>query len=54
MKVKFLKAARVNKGEYKKGDTINVSPSICDRLVGDGTAEIVKTKSNSKNESESK
>lgn len=54
MKVKFLKAARVNKGEYKKGDTINVSPSICKRLVDNGEAEIVETKSKSKNESESK
>lgn len=44
MKVRFLKKAKVNTKWYEKGDTLNVSQSILDRLIENKEAELVKAK----------
>ena len=45
MKVEFIKADKVNRVTYSKGDTLNVSASIRNKLVKDNkTAKDVKVK----------
>ncbi len=43
-KVKLLKNARINTKGFKKGDELNVSNSIFEKLTKAGEAEEIKSK----------
>ena len=44
MKIEFTKEAIVNRATFKKGDTLNVSTSIYNRLINEGAAKLFKEK----------
>ncbi len=50
MKIVFLKQSKVNRAEYKKGDTLNVSSSLRTALVDKGDAKDFKEKKPKKEE----
>ena len=50
MKIEFLKETMVNRGTFKKGDTLNVSTSIYKRLMAEKSAKLFKEKKIEKEE----